>query len=450
MAREDGLTVPDMFTVGIEKSIAGNKIASAGGDSAKQARHRHEAIAQHMLAYLLEDEAQLEAFADELAIPSRHGLLHRLEVPDGGPGLSRFDHVLSRKDDGQHVAVIEDKIDAEAGKNQLQRYCDHLHEQGPDGRLIVLHPERRRGEWGDPAGYSGAIVSIIGWHELGERMASRAGSSPGAAACWRALAAFAENVGTGDLSGLAPAAVLLDSSAAKQVRDLILTAQNVARAFEQNSTSRFRFSTDVQNSAPWLQFRLSTDEKNTVGMQVLLHQEPGRIEIGFRGPKNLAISALPTGIGAFPDGKLTEAATQHVRHLKTLGKDVEVGAVPWPENLEHGPLGRELDEDAQGALALLGMVFHAAALRNPHRGGATASAKAANEGENGERLGVVLSSAAKEVHLFFGPPVGEPWDRASIWIRCDGEEEEIVPEKGESGRQYVERVWANCRKPLAP
>ncbi|MGO3505488.1 MAG: hypothetical protein ACTINN_05200 [Brachybacterium tyrofermentans] len=56
--------------------------------------------------------------------------------------------------------------------------------------------------------------------------------------------------------------------------------------------------------------------------------------------------------------------------------------------------------------------------------------------------------AAPSVALFVGPPAGQDWTRATIWIRDEWGDREIDVVPGETGRDYVLRVWETGRYAL--
>ena len=223
--------------------------------SGERNRRRHEAVVQFMLAYILERDGELDSFAREFKLSQRSRLHSLTEYRDSATG-DRHDHLIVDSD-FHPVAIIEDKIDAGIGPSQLDRYARYL--DGEPGRsdLIVIHPARRNLAAGvDTPRAKRVRVQFITWDELSRRMIDRT-ASPDRAALWEVLAEFAENVGTGDLSGLPAARPMVDRDTAGEVRDIILTGQTVARTLAQGRLSQLAFSMHPLNPRPWLQAGMS-------------------------------------------------------------------------------------------------------------------------------------------------------------------------------------------------
>lgn len=374
---------------------------------------------------------------------------------------SRFDHVVDDHrgpESYRSVLVIEDKIDAQLGADQLDRYCEFLAGEQGGGTLLVLHPERnpltteklRIPEL--EKAHRGVKVRFMTWTELSTEMVT---TNPTGAhsVLWQALAEFAESVGTGDIAHLPPAEVLLDPDAAAELRDLFLTMQAVADKVGHRSPRQLRFSFHKGNIGTWLQMGMSNASTSGIGLQLDLDHDPGTLLVGVHGPDKLESVLRPARIGVFPNGELSPAARRRVESLAEAARMYRSGGEDLlDEALRGRSAGSVLSRNAQDALYLLGAIFQAQAIRNPHRGGSDSrKTEGVNEGASGERLGARLvrtEDPEASIHLFVGRPVGDGWDRITVWIRDSAGEREIQPFDGESGQSYVLRVWKESRSAL--
>lgn len=454
---QEVVDVARLFTAGIEKAMATNKLGHAS-NSAERHRARHEAVAQYLLDHILRQEGELDRFLDVVGVKPEHEPVLYNEWEDRETG-SRFDHVIddTAPNSYRSVVVIEDKIDAQLAADQLDRYCEFLAGEGGPGTLLVLHPQRnpltteQTRVPGLQQEYDGVTVKFMTWSVFSRRMID---ANPGGrnTALWSALAEFAESVGTGDLTHLPTAASLTDPSVARELRDLFLTMQNVAARVGGRSR-QLRFSLHGANTRPWLQMAMSDDKQASVGLELGLVDLPGTLFAGVRGPEDPDGHLTPSKVGVFKDGALSDAAERRVEELAELAVAVRDRGVHFPDRLPGRTTGKPVSEDGQKALHLLGSIFQAQALKNPHRGGAPSRrSRGISEGDGNERLGAVLVRDDEEhacsIELFIGPPAGHDWERCTIWIR-DGEGEreiEVIP--GESGREYVLRVWQESRRAL--
>ena len=451
--------VTRLFTAAIEKAMDATKLGRAS-DSAERHRARHEAVAQHLLDHILRQPGELEQLLEVLGVQCRNTPALYTEWEDWETG-SRFDHVVDDHRDPESyrsVLVIEDKIDAQLGTNQLDRYCEFLAGEQGQGTLLVLHPERnpltteklRVPEL--ESAHRGVTVRFLTWTALSAEMVTKNPTGEHAA-LWQALAEFAESVGTGDVSHLPPAEVLLDPDVAEELRDLFLTMQAVADKVGHRSPRQLKFSFHKGNPGPWLQMGMSNASTSGIGLQLDLDHDPGTLLVGVHGPDKLESVPRPAKIGAFPNGELSPAAGRRVESLAEAARAFRSGGEDLlDEALRGRSTGAVLSSKAQDALCLLGAIFQAQAIRNPHRGGADSRrTEGVNDGVRGERLGARLVRAddsETSIHLLVGPPDRERWDRAAVWIRDSNGEREIVPLDGESGRSYVLRIWKESRSAL--
>lgn len=453
---QEVVDVARLFTAGIEKAMATNKLGHAS-TSAERHRARHEAVAQYLLDHILRQDGELARFLDVVGVRIEHGAVLYDEWEDRATG-SRFDHVIddTAPDSYRSVVVIEDKVDAQLAPDQLDRYCEFLAGEGGAATVLVLHPlrnplttEQKR----VPAlqeEHDGVTVKFMTWSALSSRMID---ANPGGnAALWRALAEYAESVGTGDLTHLPAAASLTDPAVARELRDLVLTMQSVAASIGGRSR-QLRFSLHGGNPRPWLQMAMSDDKQASVGLELGLVDSPGTLFAGVRGPEDPGGYLTPFKVRVFRDGVLSSAAKRHVDELAELAVAVRDRAAHFPDRLPGRTTGKPVSEGGQNALHLLGSIFQAQALKNPYRGGAPSRrTRGSNEGDRNERLGAVLvrddEKFSRSIELFIGPPVGYDWERCTIWIRDEEGEREITVLPGESGRDYVLRVWQVSRSAL--
>lgn len=456
------LDVTRLFTAAIENAMASHKIARAA-DSSERHRARHEGVAQYLLDHLLHQDGELERLVELLGLDDEfaHALALYTEWPDGHTG-SRFDHVVDDRhsiDDYRSVLVIEDKIDAQLAPGQLDRYCEFLDDEDGRGVVLVLHPERnplraeRLRAQELEAAYGSVNVRFMTWSQLSTQMIAANPSGPHTT-LWRALAEYAETVGTGDLASLPLSACLDDPEVARELRDLFLTVQGVAARVAHGGSRQLRFSFHGGNTRPWLQMAMTDLRQAGLGLQLDLDEAPGTLLVGVRGPEDPDGGYIPSKVGAFPDGQLNAAADRRVDELAQLADRVRSGGAHFPDRLRGKTSGSALSAAAQDALRLLAAVFQAQAVKNPHRGGAPSRrTQGVNEGDGRERLGARLVRESDEgertVWLFIGPPAGQDWERATIWIRDGEDEREIDANPGETGRDYVLRVWEEARYRLS-
>lgn len=456
---DEVLDVTRLFTAAIEKAMDATKLGRAS-DSAERHRARHEAIAQHLLDHILRQPGELEQLLEVLGVQCRNTPALYTEWEDWET-RSRFDHVVDDHRDLESyrsVLVIEDKIDAQLGADQLDRYCEFLAGEQGQGTLLVLHPERnpltseklRIPEL--ESAHRGVTVRFLTWTALSAEMVTKNPTGEHAA-MWQALAEFAESVGTGDISHLRPAEVLLDPDVAAELRDLFLTMQAVADKVGHRSPRQLKFSFHKGNPGPWLQMGMSNASTSGIGLQLDLDHDPGTLLVGVHGPDKLESVLRPARIGAFPNGELSPAARRRVESLAEAARMYRGGGADLlDEALRGRSAGAPLSRNAQDALYLLGAIFQAQAIRNPHRGGSDSRrTEGVNDGARGERLGARLVRAddpGTSIHLFVGPPDRDRWDRAAVWIRDSFGEREIQPLDGESGQSYVLRIWKESRSAL--
>ncbi|MEO2095612.1 MAG: hypothetical protein ABGX90_00465 [Brachybacterium sp.] len=453
------LDVTRLFTSAIEKAMDAAKLGRAS-DSAERHLARHEAVAQHLLDHILRQPGELGQLLRLLGIEYENTPALYTEWEDWETG-SRFDHVVDDHRDPESyrsVLIIEDKIDAQLGSDQLDRYCEFLAGEQGQGTLLVLHPERnplaseklRIPEL--EKAHRGVEVRFMTWTELSAGMVTKNPTGEHAA-LWQALAEFAESVGTGDIAHLPPAEVLLDPDVAAELRDLFLTMQAVADKVGHRSPRQLRFSFHKGNIGPWLQMGMSNSKTAGIGLELDLVESPGTLLAGVHGPLRYESQPSSVKIGAFVDGELSAAASRRAERIAEASRRNRVGdADGLADALKGRSAGSPPSPEAQDALRLLGAIFQAQAIRNPHRGGADGSrTEGVNEGAGAERLGAKLVRVdvpGREIHLFVGPPEGRSWDRASLWIRDSAGEREIFPLQGETGRDYVLRVWNMTREAL--
>lgn len=140
-------------------------------------------------------------------------------------------------------------------------------------------------------------------------------------------------------------------------------------------------------------------------------------------------------IGYFKHG-LSAAARERIRQVARKG--VNENRVLDLRGLNTHRLGTFLTPSAQDALKVLMQVFDIRTAENylPKE----TTFRGVNDGPSRHGMKFVLDN--REVEAFMGPPVGKPWIRPSIFIRDDDGEREVRPLKRDSGKQYVERVWA--------
>ncbi|WP_138983759.1 PD-(D/E)XK nuclease family protein [Brachybacterium paraconglomeratum] len=453
------LDVTRLFTAAIETAMDATKLGRAS-DSAERHRARHEAVAQHLLDHILRQPGELEQLLEVIGVQCRNTPALYTEWEDWET-RSRFDHVVDDHRDLESyrsVLVIEDKIDAQLGTDQLDRYCEFLAAEQGQGTVLVLHPERnpltsqklRISEL--ESAHRGVTVRFMTWTKLSVEMITKnpAGEH---AALWQALAEFAESVGTGDISHLPPAQVLLDPDVAAELRDLFLTMQAVADKVGHRAPRQLRFSFHKGNSRPWLQMGLSNSKRAGAGLELDLVESPGTLLAGVHGPLRHESLPSPAKIGVFVDGELSAAASRRAERIAETSRRYRDGDTDGlADALTGRGAGNPPSPEAQDALRLLGAIFQAQAIRNPHRGGADGSrTEGVNEESGAERLGAKLVRAdvpGSAVHLFIGPPEEQSWDRASLWIRDPSGEREILPLEEETGRDYVLRVWRMTREAL--
>lgn len=453
------LDVTRLFTAAIEKAMSSVKLARAS-DSAERNRARHEAVAQHLLDHILRQPGELEQLLQLLDIEYTDAPSIHTEWEDWDNG-SRYDHVVDDRrspDDYRSILVIEDKIDAQLGTDQLDRYCAFLAEEAGQGMVLILHPERNAltsAKLRVPeleAAHPGVVLRFMTWTDLSAKMIST-NPSGAHAALWRALAEFAESVGTGDLSGLPSASVLTDPDVALEVRDIFLTAQAVAATVGHRAPRQLRFSFHKGNLRTWLQMGMSNSTTSGIGLELDLVESPGTLLAGVHGPLRHESHPSPAKIGSFVDGELSPAAGRRADRIADASQRFRAGDTDGLDDALTGrSTGTHPSSEAQDALQLLGAIFQAQAIRNPHRGGADGrGTEGVNEGARAERLGAKLvrgGAPGREIHLFIGPPEARTWDRATLWIRDSAGEREILPLDGESGRDYVLRVWGMSRAAL--
>ena len=454
----DDLNIARLFTAAVEKAMATTKLGHTS-NSAERHRARHEAVAQYLLDHILQQDGELDRFLEMLGVRIENEPVLYAEWEDR-ESRSRFDHVIDDTSDDAYrsVVVIEDKIDAQLDSDQLDRYCSYLARHGGTATLLVLHPQRnpltseRNRVQELHARYPGVAVRFMTWPELSCKMTTAEPSAP-SAPLWRALTEYAETVGTGDLTNLPTADALTDPAVAAELRDLFLSMQNVAASVGSGRSRQLRFSFHGGNAAPWLQMALTDNKHASVGLELDLSRTPGTLLAGVRGPEDPDPRLTPAKIRVFRDGKLSAAARKRVSELAELAEAVRDDGVRFPDRLPGRTTGSAVSEDGQDALELFGAIFQAQAIKNPHRGGAPSrDTHGRNEGEGNERLGAVLvredGGEKHSISLFVGPPNGEKWERATIWIRDGHEEREIEVVPGEPGRDYVLRVWEEARTAL--
>lgn len=453
------LDVTRLFTAAIEKAMDATKLGRIS-DSAERNRARHEAVAQHLLDHILRQPGEIEQLLHLLGIQCRNAPVLYTEWEDGETGY-RFDHVVDDHralDDYRSILVIEDKIDAQLGTDQLDRYCEFLAGESGRSTLLVLHPthnplttEKLRIP-GLEKTHRSVEVRFMTWTKLTAEMI--AANPEGAhAALWQALAEFAESVGTGDISLLPPAKVLTDPDVATELRDLFLTMQAVAERVGHRSPTQLRFSFHKGNTRPWLQMGMSNSTTAGIGLELDLTESPGTLLAGVHGPQRYETWPAPAKIGTFIDGALSPAARRRADRLGEVSRRYRNGTPEgFPDVLKGRGAGALPSVEAQDALLLLGAIFQAQAIRNPHRGGADGEGtKGVNGGEGAERLGARLvrgDAAERPIHVFIGPPEGQRWDRVTLWIRDADGEREIEPLDGEPGRAYALRAWKEMRTAL--
>lgn len=450
------IDVSRMFTYAVEKAMSAEKPSVSTKGGSERNRARHEAIAQYMLDYIIADDSELNCMLSELGVSGVRSPVAVTESP--APGDGRFDHEIYEDDGDQFPTrlLIEDKLDAPLAIDQLDRYSDFLRRAG-GGKLVILHPRRnslsreavraRQLESRSPR----VDIEFVEWRDLAGRMISR-DKGRAQAGLWRALAEFAETVGTGDLAQLPLAKLLLDPSVAREVQDILMTAQVVASRLVSRSPHQLRFSMNSGNAVPWLQAGLTDNKTYGFGIQLNLESRPGCLEIGSCGPGYEDSRLLFSKMGYFEGGKLSPAAERRLGELERLALDVGAGRKTLPERLEGRRCGKMPSDSASDAIRLLAAIFQSKALRNPYRGGGSdGRTRGANFGELGERVGVNLVRAAEDgakraVRINVGPPDEDRWSRCTVWIEGeDGDPREIVPSPRETGREYVLRVWETAR-----
>lgn len=356
------------------------------------------------------------------------------------------------------MVVIEDKIDAQLAPDQLDRYCAYLSKDAGPTTLLVLHPQRnppttaknRASEL--QARYAGVTVRFMAWAELSRTMIPTEHSVP-TAPLWRALTEYAETVGTGDLTNLPTADALTDPAVAAELRGLFLTMQNVAAGIGSGRSRHLRFSFHGGYPGPWLQMAMSDSKHASVGLELDLTHSRGTLLAGVRGPEDPDGYYTPAKIRVFRDGRLSGPAERRVSELAELAAAVRDDGAHFPDRLPGRTTGSPVSSGGEDALELIGAVFQAQAIKNPHRGGAPSRlTQGRNEGDGNERLGAVLvredGDEKRSISLFVGPPSSEKWERATIWLRDDDGEREIAVVPGEPGRDYVMRVWKTARTAL--
>lgn len=453
------LDVTRLFTSAIEKAMDAAKLGRAS-DSAERHRARHEAVAQHLLDHILRQPGELGQLLRLLGIEYENTPALYTEWEDWETG-SRFDHVVDDHRDPESyrsVLIIEDKIDAQLGSDQLDRYCEFLAGEQGEGTLLVLHPARnpltsekvRVPEL--ERAHRGVTVRFMTWTELSAEMV---GTNPDGAhdALWQALAEFAESVGTGDISHLPPAEVLLDPEVAAELRDLFLTMQAVADKIGHRSPRQLKFSFHKGNARAWLQMGMSHRATPGIGLELDLTESPGTLLAGVHGPQKHEYALSSAKIGAFAGGVLSPAASRRADRIGEVSRSYRDGSGDgFLEVLKGKGAGTLPSPAAQEALELLGAIFQAQAIKNPHRGGGDGKGTVGvNEGDGAERIGAKLvrgDEAGRPIHVFIGPPERRDWDRVTLWIRDADGEREVMPQDGESGRSYVLRVWDEMRRAL--
>lgn len=453
---QEAVDVARLFTAAVEKAMAANTLGHISS-SGERHRARHEAVAQFLLDHILKQDDELERLLDVVGVRTSHEPVLYNEWVDRETD-SRFDHVIddTAAETYRSVLVIEDKIDAQLAPGQLDRYCAFLASEGGETKVLVLHPahnplkaERSRAAELE-AKYAGVSVQFMTWTLLSQRMVE-ANPDGAHAHLWRALAEYAETVGTGDLANLPSAGSLDDPAVAQELRDLFLTMQNVAAIVGSGRSRQVRFSFHGGNIGPWLQMSMTDSKQTRLGLELDVEGSPGTLYIGspwLRSPQGY--SRTPSKIGVSPEGKLSAAAQRRVEEIAQLSADVRDDPDRFPDELGGRPSGKTLSDEGQDALTLLGAIFQAQAIKNPHRGGAPSRrTRGVNEGDGNERLGAVLvrddDDVTRSIALFIGPPAGQAWERCTIWLRDDQGEREIETRAGESGREYVLRVWETAR-----
>lgn len=457
----DAVRVAQLFTSAIEKAMSTGKLSQAKSSTQRHSV-RHEAVAQYLLDHILRQDGELRRLLDAYKVTCKHEPVLHAEVPLDAYGLhdSRVDHLVddtTAAGDYRAVLVIEDKLDSQLGPDQLERYCEFLASENSASKLLVLHPKR------NPltaavdqlaslqADYPGVTIEFETWSGLASRMVA---ANPRGAhvALWKALEEYTESVGTGDLENLADASVLNDPDVAEELRDLFLSMQNVASRIASGKSTQLRFSFHGANPRPWLQMAMTDIKKVNVGLELDLTSEPGTLLVGTRGPANPHGETTPSKLRVFKGGKLSPAGENRTEQLARMAQEVRDGKA-FPESMPGRPSGAALSDQGQEALRLLAAIFQAQAIKNPHRGGAPShKTRGLNEGHGNERLGAVLvrddADVQRRIHLFIGPPAGQEWSRCTAWIRDEDGEREIPVQRGESGRDYVLRVWQESRTRL--
>ena len=337
--------VTAMFAAATERALQSGKLSEtapsdASGDSGDKARRRHEAMAQYMLDHIFRQPGELERFCRAFSLPSTARLSASVEHSwterarrgrgSGSEVISRVDHHVS-DDEGRTIAFIEDKIDAPFGIEQLARYERELERRmlprARKPKLIVIVPERRLNSvLEEPASGSPIERTTISWKDLAVRMTD--GASETGAARWRALAQFAENVGTGDLPSLGMAAPLRSREVATELHSTLLSAQRVVRALRLPNMRQLQFSFNGTSTDPWLQTNLTS--RTAYGFDLDVSQDAGMLYLGRRRTDG-DFDWATTKVGFFDAGELTSATQNrlHARECRKPGSDLRAQNPGW-------------------------------------------------------------------------------------------------------------------------
>ncbi|EKU47230.1 PD-(D/E)XK nuclease family protein [Brevibacterium casei] len=431
---QQNLEIARMFTSAIGTAFTSDRVIERNDGSMSVGHQKQEATAQALLDYILNQDDEAAAFGRALKLPKagRLDVGKEVTLSDG----RRVDHSLSVGD--EYVAFIEDKLWASFGVEQLYDYVQELQSWNADGQLIVIVPGRRRDEAQREIDRSaiGIHTRIIAWVDLPTLMKGKSKKLY----LWEALSRFATEVGSSNLLTMSAKGSFPQlRDVAESISQYLDSAAEIAatyleeRAAAENGVSRlreFKFSTHRGNDRAWLQAGATQREK--WGLD---------IEPGYNGQSSIwlyhqsARSDLSMQIGYFKHG-LSAAARERIRQVARKG--VNENRVLDLRGLNTHRLGTFLTPSAQDALKVLMQVFDIRTAENylPKE----TTFRGVNDGPSRHGMKFVLDN--REVEAFMGPPVGKPWIRPSIFIRDDDGEREVRPLKRDSGKQYVERVWA--------
>lgn len=437
---QQNLEIARMFTSAIGDAFTSERIIERNDGSMSVGHRKQEATAQALLDFILKQDDEAAAFGRALKLPKARQLdvAREVTLSEG----RRVDHSLSVG--GEYVAFIEDKLWASFGVEQLYDYVQELHSWNADGQLIVIVPDRRRDEAQREIDRSaiGTHTRIIAWVDLPNLMKGKSKRLH----LWESLSRFATEVGSSNLLSMsAKGSYPQTRDVAESISQYLASAAEIAavyfedRAAAEGSVARqreFKFSTHRGNERAWLQAGATQREK--WGLD---------IEPGYNGQSCIwlyhqsARSDLSMQIGYFKH-QLSAAARERIRQVARKGvnenRELDLRGVNTYR------LGTFLTPSEQDALKVLMQVFDIRTAGNylPNE----TTFRGVNDGPSRYGMKFVLDDL--EVEAFMGPPSEKPWIRPSIFIRDDDGEREVRPLKRDTGKQYVERVWAEISERL--